>query len=193
MIISKYIFTKFKLSHYSRPRKLLAESRSIPLFIEDGSICRLPSQQVPDADSLVPGSLLRLLLGERNVRPGISAEYQLATCPAKIMNQDCFKERKSSQNLRAVGAIAGNLRRGGICFDNREEESGVGAILLEVGEVQLEQAAGRQTRVAVVRAGPAAFELLDQTVVDNVTPGGDVQEQVDLLHIVDQPVGPAPH
>ena len=98
---------------------------------------------------------------------------------------------ETSQNLRAVGAIAGNLRRGGICFDNREEESGVGAILLEVGEVQLEQAAGRQTRVAVVRAGPAAFELLDQTVVDNVTAGGDVQEQVDLLDIVDKSIGSA--
>jgi len=43
----------------------------------------------------------------------------------------------------------------------------------------------------VVRPGSAAFQLLDKTIVDNVTAFGDVQEQVDLLDIVDQSIGSA--
>ena len=60
-----------------------------------------------------------------------------------------------------------------------------------MSEVQLEQTSRGETGISVVRAGSAAFELLDKTIIDNVTAFGDVQEQVDLLDIVDQPIRPA--
>jgi len=63
---------------------------------------------------------LLLLLGECHVRPSIPAEYQLSA-------------------RRAVGAVAGNLGGCGVGFDDGEEEGSVGAVLLEVSEVQLEQ------------------------------------------------------
>merc|ERR1719507_952601 len=118
----------------------LAKSGSVALLIKDGAIGGLAPKQVPNADWL-PGSLLRLLLGECHVRPCIPAEYQLST-------------------RRAVGAVAGNLWGCGVRFDDGQEEGGVGA-------VQLEQTSRGETRVSVVRAGSAAFELLDKTIVDN--------------------------
>jgi len=95
------------------------------------------------------------------------------------------------RDLRAVGSVAGNLRGCGISFDNREEESSVGAVLLEVGEVKLEQTSRCQTGISVVRARSAALKLLNKTVIDYVTAFGNVQEQVDLLHIIDESIGPA--
>ena len=165
----------------------LAKSGSVPLLVKDGAIDRLVSEQVADAD-LVTWSLDSLLLGEGHVGPGVPTEYQLPTCPeTKIM----ILSKRFQRDLRAVGAVAGNLGGGGVRFDDGEEEGGVGAVLLEVSEVQLEQTSRGETGVSVVRAGSAAFELLDKTIVDNVTAFGDVQEQVDLLDIVDQPIRPA--
>ena len=43
----------------------------------------------------------------------------------------------------------------------------------------------------MVRPGAATFQLLDQAVVDDVTALWDVQEQVDLLDVVDEPICPA--
>ena len=114
----------------------LAKSGSVPLLVKDGAIDRLVSEQVADAD-LVTWSLDSLLLRERHVGPGVATEYQLPACPEttiKILSKRC------KIDLRAVGAVAGHLRRGGLCLDNWEEEGGVGAVLLQVGEVQLEQA-----------------------------------------------------
>ena len=114
----------------------LAKSGSVPLLVKDGAIDRLVSEQVADAD-LVTWSLDSLLLGEGHVGPGVPAEYQLPACPeTKIM----ILSKRCQRDLRAVGAVAGHLRRGGLCLDNWEEEGGVGAVLLQVGEVQLEQA-----------------------------------------------------
>ena len=115
----------------------LAKSGSVPLLVKDGAIDRLVSEEVADAD-LVTWSLDNLLLGEGHVGPGVPAEYQLPTGPeTKIM---ILKAKDSKGNLRAVGAVAGHLRRGGVRLDNWEEEGGVGAVLLQVCEVQLEQA-----------------------------------------------------
>ena len=114
----------------------LAKSGSVPLLVKDGAIDRLVSEQVADAD-LVTWSLDNLLLGEGHVGPGVATEYQLPTCPeTKIM----ILSKRIRRDLRAVGAVAGHLRRGGLRLDNWEEEGGVGAVLLQVGEVQLEQA-----------------------------------------------------
>ena len=86
---------------------------------------------------MVTWSLDSLLLREGHLGPGVPTEYQLPTCPeTKIMIQS----KRFQRDLRAVGAVAGHLRRGGLCLDNWEEEGGVGAVLLQVGEVQLEQA-----------------------------------------------------
>ena len=74
----------------------------------------------------------------------------------------------------------------------------------------MEETAGGEAGVAAVIAGPgwamcrcfgedesipgeclpAALQLLDETIIDAVTAGGDVQEQVDLLDVVDETVGP---
>ena len=74
----------------------LAKSGSIALLIKDGAIGRLPPKEVPNADWL-PGSLLRLLLGECHVRPCISAEYQLSTRPGKTEGDTIEREKNSRE------------------------------------------------------------------------------------------------
>jgi len=56
-------------------------------------------------------------------------------------------------------------------------------------EVQLQEAAVVQARVAPVTALPAVLNLADETVVDGVTTVGDVQEDVDLLHVLHEAAG----
>ena len=56
-------------------------------------------------------------------------------------------------------------------------------------EVQLQEAAVIQAWVAPVTALPAVLNLADETVVDGVTTVGDVQKDVDLLHVLHEAAG----
>ena len=54
------------------------------------------------------------------------------------------------EDSRAVVAVAGDLRRAGLGLHRGEEEGGLGAVLLQRREVQLEEAAGGEARVPTV-------------------------------------------
>jgi len=68
----------------------------------------------------------------------------------------------------------------------REGQFGVPALFIVFLEVNPEEAAVVQPVVAPVIAVPAALQLTDHAVVDGVTAVGDVEEDVDLLHVLHQ-------
>jgi len=70
-----------------------------------------------------------------------------------------------------------------------EGEFGVAALVFILLEIQLQQAAVIQARVASVSPLPAGLQLGDETVVDGVAAVGDVQQDVDLLHVLHQAPG----
>ena len=67
-----------------------------------------------------------------------------------------------------------------------EGQLGVPAVVLQGGEVNLQQAAGLEVGVASVCAGLAAPDLLHQVLVQGVRVAvvGDVEEHVDLLDVL---------
>ena len=67
-----------------------------------------------------------------------------------------------------------------------EGELGVSAVVLQGGEVDLQQAAGLEVGVASVCAGLAAPDLLHHVLVQSVRVAvvGDVEEHVDLLDVL---------
>ena len=70
-----------------------------------------------------------------------------------------------------------------------EGQFGVPALVFVLLEVDLEETAVIQAGVASVTALPAVLQLADETVVDGVTPVGDVEQDVDLLHVLHQAAG----
>jgi len=71
----------------------------------------------------------------------------------------------------------------------REGEFRVPALVLIFLEVDLEETAVIQAGVAPVSALSAVLQLPDETVVDGVTTVGDVEEDVDLLHVLHEAPG----
>merc|ERR1711997_280441 len=70
-----------------------------------------------------------------------------------------------------------------------EGEFGVPALVLIFLEVDLEQTAVIQAGVTPVSSLSAVLQLSDETVVDGVTTVGDVEEDVDLLHVLHEAAG----
>ena len=70
-----------------------------------------------------------------------------------------------------------------------EGQFGVPALVFIFLEVDLEKTAVIQAGVAPVSALSAVLQLPDETVVDGVTTVGDVEEDVDLLHVLDEAAG----
>jgi len=77
----------------------------------------------------------------------------------------------------------------GRLLDVWEGEFRVAALILVTLEVNLEKAARAEPGVSPVSALPAPLQLTYQTVVDGVTTIGDVEEDVDLLHVLDEAAG----
>jgi len=69
---------------------------------------------------------------------------------------------------------------------SREGEFGVPALFIVFLEVNPEEAAVVEPIVAPVLAVPAALQLTDHAVVDGGAAVWDVEEDVDLLHVLDQ-------
>ena len=88
--------------------------------------------------------------------------------------------------LRAVRSVAGGLGVPDILGVRGEGELGVSAVVLQGREVNLQQAAGLEVGVAAVCAGLAAPDLLHHVLVQSVRVAvvGDVEEHVDLLHVL---------
>ena len=74
-----------------------------------------------------------------------------------------------------------------ILYISGEGELGVLTIAVQHVEVDLQQAALGQLGVTSVRATLAVLDLVDHVVVDGVGVAvvGDVEENIDLLHILD--------
>ena len=70
-----------------------------------------------------------------------------------------------------------------------EGQFGVPALVFIFLEVDLEETAVIQAGVAPVSALSAVLQLPDETVVDGVTTVGDVEEDVDLLHVLHEAAG----
>jgi len=71
----------------------------------------------------------------------------------------------------------------------REGQFGVPALVFIFLEVQPQQTAVIQVGVTSVTALPAVLNLPDETVVDGVAAIGDVEEDVDLLHVLHEAAG----
>jgi len=70
-----------------------------------------------------------------------------------------------------------------------EGQFGVPALVFISLEVDLEETPVIQVGVSSVCPLPAVLQLGDQTVVDGVTTVGDVEEDVDLLHVLHEAAG----
>jgi len=70
-----------------------------------------------------------------------------------------------------------------------EGKFGVPALVVMFLEVDLEETSVVQAGMTSVSSLPAVFQLGDETVVDGVTTVGDVEEDVDLLHVLHEAAG----
>jgi len=77
----------------------------------------------------------------------------------------------------------------GVGLAGREGQFGVPALVLMFLEVNLEETPVIKAGMAPVSPLPAGFQLGDEIVIDGVTAVGDVEEDVDLLHVLHEAAG----